>query len=199
MKKLLQSPWTAAGLGTVLFLGTMVLCWHPPKRVPGEGASKHQHQPGPSWTFHNPEMEQLVSELKKEKLALADKEKQLNELSSRLYAERQELTQVTQTVHELQVEFDRNVVRVEEQEIANLKRLAKMYSGMAPDSAVLILKQMDEGTVVKILALMKDGDVSPLLETMAKQGEAEAKRAGDISERLRLAMAKPSGSPAAKQ
>ena len=99
----------------------------------------------------------------------------------------------------MQVEFDRNVVRVEESETANLKKLVKLYSGMAPENAVQILKQMDEGTVVRMMTLMKDSDASPLLEAMAKQGETEAKRAASISERLRLTMAKPAVSQSTKQ
>lgn len=178
-------------MGTILFLVTTVFCWHPKSATGEERASAKPKVAGPSWTFYNPEFEQLISELKREKEALSEKEKQLNALSVRLQTERQELNQVTQTVHELQMEFNRNVVRVEEQETANLKRLSKLYSTMAPETALQIFKQMDETTLVKILTLMKDSETSTLLEAMGKQSEAEAKRAAALSERLRFTLPKP--------
>jgi flagellar motility protein MotE (MotC chaperone) len=135
-------------------------------------------------------MDQLITELKREKETLAEKDKQLSELALRLQSERQEINQLTQTVQELQVEFDRNVIRVEEQEAPNLKKLARVYAAMQPENAVQILKQMDENTLVKIMALMKDSEAAPLLENMGKQGETEAKRAATISERLRLTLPK---------
>ena len=190
MTKLLKSPWAATGIGAVLFLVTLVLCW-PAKRAKDQPIVDQARKAGPSWTFQSPEVDQLVSELKREKEAQAEKQKQLNELALRLQAERQELNQVTQTIHQLQMEFDRNVVRVEDQESANLKKLAKVYSTMAPESAVLILKQMEEITLVKIMSLMKDSETAPILEAMAKQGEVEAKRAAVLSDRLRLSLPKP--------
>jgi flagellar motility protein MotE (MotC chaperone) len=196
MTKLLRSPWVATGVGAILFLLTVVLCW--PQKKPSE-PTEPAAKAGPSWTFQNPEVDQLISELKKEKEAQAEKRKQLNELEVRLRAERGELNQVTQTIHQLQLDFDRNVVRVEEGETANLKKLAKVYSSMAPSSAVLILKEMDETTLVKIMALMKDSEAAPILECLAKQGEAEAKRAAALSDRLRLSLVKPANSASATQ
>jgi flagellar motility protein MotE (MotC chaperone) len=191
MIKLFQSQWFAGGFGTVLYLVATVFFWHPVRPNVSELETPQPHKAGPSWTFHNPEVEQLIGELKKELEANALKEKQLNELALRLKTERQELNQVTQAVHELQMEFDRNVVRIEEQESANLKKLAKMYATMAPENAVQIMNQMDETTLVKILALMKDTETAPILEAMGKQNEAEAKRAATLSERLRLTLPKP--------
>jgi flagellar motility protein MotE (MotC chaperone) len=197
MIRLLQSNWIATALGTLLYLVTVVLCW--PHKSPADSgpSARETKKAGPSWTFQNPEMDQLIVELKRAKDGLAEKERQLNELELRLQTERQELNQVTQSVHELQIEFDRNVVRVEEQESVNLKKLGKVYSTMAPDGAVLILKQMDESTLTKILALMKESEAAPILEALAKQGDAEAKRAASICERLRLTLPKPSNAAAA--
>jgi flagellar motility protein MotE (MotC chaperone) len=66
-----------------------------------------------------------------------------------------------------------------------------MYASMAPENAVLILKQMEDVALVKILTLMKDSEAAPILEALGKQSEAEAKHAAIISERLRLSLAKP--------
>jgi flagellar motility protein MotE (MotC chaperone) len=142
---------------------------------------------GPSWEFFNPEVERLVKELAQEKKALALREQQLNELATRLEAERAEITTVTQAVHRLQQEFDRGVLRIREEETANLKKLAKVYATMTPEGAVTILRQMEDEQIVKFMVFMKDGETAPLLENFARQGEAEAKRAAAIMERLRTA------------
>ncbi len=195
MIKIIQSPWIATVLGALLYWGVTVAVW-PPNKLDTNAAQHAKPKPAaPSWTFHNPDLVSLVEELKKEREHLTEKERQLNELSLRLNSERQELNQATQLIYNLQVEFDRNVTRVEEQESANLKKLARMYASMAPENAVQILKQMEDPALVKVLSLMKDSEAAPILESMGKQGESEAKHAAVITERLRLAIAKPSNQP----
>ena len=67
---------------------------------------------------------------------------------------------------------------------------------MDPTSAALILKELDEPAIVKILVFMKDSEVAPILESLAKKGETDARRVASISERLRLAVyRKPSDKP----
>ena len=107
-----------------------------------------------------------------------------------------ELNQVTQTVHRLQRDFDATVLRVQDEETANLKKLAKLYAAMEPASAALVMKELDEPAIVKILLFMKDSEAAPILESLAKKGETDARRVASISERLRLAIfRKPSEKP----
>jgi flagellar motility protein MotE (MotC chaperone) len=188
MNKILQSGWLTALLGSIVYCGTtaaVMMSAHIPVAHP----ESHDAPIGfnASWDFHNPEMDLLITELKKEKDGLAVKEKQLKDLAARLEAERAELTVVTQAVHRMQVEYDRNFVRVKEEETANLRKLAKMYSGMSVEGAVLILKQMEDEQIVKILLFMKESESAPLLESFAKLGDPEAKRAAAISGQLRTA------------
>jgi flagellar motility protein MotE (MotC chaperone) len=189
MIRLLQSSWTASGVGLVLYLATMVVAWRPYAQPPPDLDNEVTRPAGPSWAYQNPEADLLIAELKKEKEALAAKEKDLNDLASRLQTERAELNQLTQIVHQVQAEFDRNVIRVRDQESANLKRLAKMYSTMTPDGAAAVFKALDDSTLVKVLTCMKDTETAAILEVMARQGEAQAKRVAAISEHLRLSLA----------
>lgn len=199
MKTLLQSKWMVLLMGTVLYLATTVLVWKPlpapPPSSANDGHGKFTPK-GPSWDFANPEIDQIVEELKKEKTTLADREQKLNELATRLQTERMELNQVTQTVHQLQRDFDATILRVQDEETANLKRLAKLYATMEPASAALVMKELDEAAIVKILVFMKDEEAAPILESLAKKGETDARRVASISERLRLAVfRKPSNKP----
>ncbi len=141
-----------------------------------------------SWEFYNPEVELLITELKKEKALVQQRQEELNDLAARLEAERAEIIVVTQTMARLQKEFDRNVVRVQEQEVANIKKLAKTYAAMDTSGAAAIFKQMDDDQVVKIMMYMKEGETAPILETLARMSETEAKRTAVISERLRTAI-----------
>jgi len=189
MIKLLTSPWTCAPLGTVLFLASMLLFWKTPHPSALDrdhtGAAVH----GPSWDFNNPELDQLITELRSEKGALALRKQQLDELASRLNTERQELAAATLAVRKLQDDFDKAVVRVQEAEVPNLKKDAKIYAGMAPETAASIMSQLDDSVMVKIMLYMKESETAAILEILAKKGPVEAKRAAAISDHVRLSIA----------
>ena len=105
MTKLLTSPWTSAPLGAVLYLASMLLFWKtpvPPALDRGHAAAAVH---GPSWDFTNPELDQLITELKSEKGAVALRQQQLDELAARLNAERQEVAAAKPVVIELAQKF----------------------------------------------------------------------------------------------
>jgi flagellar motility protein MotE (MotC chaperone) len=186
--KLLQSGWMAMLLGALIYLAVTAALVAPGRLIPQSvhaAEAEQNHVGGPSWDFINPELDRLVSELAKEKVTLAGREKQLNELAARLEAERQEINIVTQAVYRMQTEFDRNVVRVREEEMANLKKLAKVYAAMSPEGAASILKQMEDEQILKFMVFMKDAETGPVLESLAKLGETDAKRAATLTEKLR--------------
>ena len=198
MSRLLQSNWVVMVLGMVLYLAVTAVLLPPAKifaRVhPPSAATGHTR--GASWDFFNPELDRLMEELTKERKAVAAREEQLNELSTRLDAERTELNIVLQSMQRTQKEFDRNIVRVRDEESANLKKLAKVYANMSPEGAATIIKQMEDDQIVKFMVFMKENESAPLLETFAKLGEAEAKRAAAVTERLRRAIFRnPSSKP----
>src|SRR6266545_394995 len=155
MIKLIQSNWAASVVGTLLYLATTVVVWRPHSATDSrDGAEAGGPGSKVSWDFHNPEIDLLIAELKQEKESLAKREAQLNELAERLQTERLEINLVTLSVSKLQEQFDRNVVRVTAEETVNVKKLARTYAAMTPEGAAPILKQLDETTLVKILATM---------------------------------------------
>ena len=185
-----------AMVGTMLFLATIVVFLRPHKVLTTvHRASVGQAAPTDKEFFalseNNPDIELMIAEIKKEKTALAEREQKLGQLEDRLLTERAEINQVTQTVHQLQTQFDASVVRVREEETANLKKLAKIHAAMSPEGAALVLKEMTDDQIVKIVVFMKDDDAAPILETMAKLGKDESRRVAGISERIRLAAFRP--------
>jgi flagellar motility protein MotE (MotC chaperone) len=177
-----------APLGAVVYLASTLFFWRTPPLPPPPKAAEAPVLRGLPWEFSNPEADQLIAELRDQKKALEARERQMDEWAVRLQAERTELNQATQAVWQLEQDFDKAVVRVNEEETTNLKKLAKVYAGMTPATAATVLGQMDDAVAVKIMLFMKENETAAILETMAKQGAADAKRAAAISEHLRLAI-----------
>jgi flagellar motility protein MotE (MotC chaperone) len=192
MLKKLNSPWVGSILGLVAFMGVTAATWNSATRkiqsAHEAAVTNNIAKTETPWSFDTAEIDSLVNELKEGREALAKREKELNELADRLRSERNELTTLTQTVFRMQKEFDQSVSRVSEEETANLKKLAKTYSVMEADGAAAIFKQMDDASVVKIMVFMKEQETSPIISALAKGGEAEAKRAAELTERLRVAV-----------
>jgi len=188
MVRLLKSTWLAALIGGVLYLGTTFALIKPgmfQQSMTAQARENRSAEDDPSWRFKNPEMDQWLVEIKHEKDALALREQQVTELESRVQTERQELSIVTQSMSQLQAEFDKKVIQYKSQEADNFKRQAKLMAAMSPDTAAGMLNEMSDTDAVKLLFIMKNDQVSELLEIMSKTGKEGSKRAATLTERMR--------------
>jgi flagellar motility protein MotE (MotC chaperone) len=195
MIKILGSKWMAVGLGIIAYAITTWTCLNPAREIRRAVAARHTVDPeksfmpiGPSWNFHNPELNQALAEIKEEREALRVRARELDDLEARLKTERQEIYSVTQTVHQLRIDLESIVTRITEEEAVNLKKLAKVYAAMSPEGAAKILREMQDDQVAKILVLMKESEFAPILESLAQGNKDEAKRAALLSNRLRLTL-----------
>ncbi len=189
--KALQSNWIVLGLlGMLTYLGTtFALMQGLDLKPPAEEEADPAHivnTTGPSWEFNNPELDQLVADLRREREHLGEREKQLDELAARLQAEKAEISRATNAVLQLQRDFDQNVTKLKEEEQANLKKLAKLYNTMTPEGAVLVMKELPDDTLVKMFAIMKEAEIAPLLELLSKPTANDAKRVALLTDRYRL-------------
>lgn len=194
--QILRSPWLAVVLGMIAYGGTTLVVLNPKRLAVKPPTKQHDAEEKlekiePSWSFKNPELDQLLTEVAQERESLRTRERDLQELETRLKAERQEIGAITQQVNRLQVELDQTISRIKEEEAVNLKRLAKVYATMSPEGAAKILQEMQDDQIVKILTLMKETETAPLLENLAKANTVAARRAAQLCDRLRLASAKP--------
>ena len=188
MIRILQSGWFSALAGSLAYLAATVAVLTPGNLIDGvvrQAPVYRSGNGGIAWEFFNPEVDQLIGELKQQKQALTTREQQLNDLAARLQAERAEINLVTQNVHHLQQDLDRVILRIRDEETANLKKLGKMYSTMSPEGAASILRQMDDDQAVRIMVFIKEAEAAAILENIALGGEADAKRAVMLSERLK--------------
>lgn len=184
MKRLVQSPLFSTLLGGCLFLATLCLLGATAANRPLPTAEIVPAE-APIWNPQNAEVDQLVSHLQKERESLREREAQVKKLEEQLKTERQELDEISDRVKRMQEQFNKNVVQLKADEQANLKKQAKMYATMTPDSAAQIMTEMDDSTVVKLLATMKEDESAPILEGLLKRDPQAAKRAALLSERLR--------------
>jgi len=184
--RLLQSSWFVALLGCLLYLATTLLLLNPDKFAGARPVVvERSADDDPSWKFKNPEFDQWIAQIKQEKDALAAREQQLTDWQTRLDAERQDISSVTQAVAQLQAQFDQNVVRFRVSEADNVKHQAKLIAAMSPDGAAALFDNMPDADAVRILFSMNTDQASLILDTMSKMGKPEAKRAATLTEWMR--------------
>jgi len=187
MIRILQSPVTVGVAAALLFFGTMfaVLRTLPLGRLAAAAKTPLIAEDDPSWKFHNPDIDQWVSQIKDERDALAVREQQLKEWEARLAAESREIAAVTQAVSRTQADFDRRVVLFTNQQKDNVKRQLKVIADMTPDGAAAMLDQMPDDEVARLLYSMKSDVSGAILDAMSKSGGASAKRAATLTERIK--------------
>lgn len=197
---MLAAPWFQAVIGflvsvlvSVVMLSKTMKELPKPQPPPPPTVAENAKPSAPVWSFRTEAVQELVAELTESKEGLLAEHKDLATLQAQISAEKQEVEKIKQEVQRLREELDRRVVEVSEYEAKNLKTLAQTYSAMAPNAAAVILRELDEDTVVKIFSLMKVEKVGVLLGELAKTvageksgEESPAKRAARISDKLRL-------------
>lgn len=148
----------------------------------------------PPWDFWTLELESLAAELRARAAELDGRADLLRQHEARLTAERAELDKLRREIERQREEVRQLVSEVAAEELKNLRALAQTYANLSPRAAVAIFNEMDDTTVVKILALMKADTVGPIFEEMSRPGDNQALRAARLSERLRLLRARPASS-----
>jgi len=187
MNRILQSPATVVAVAALLFFITMfaVLRTVPLGQVAAAAKAPKMAEDDPSWKFHNPDIDQWVSQIKDERDALALREQQLKEWEARLAAESREISAVTQAVSRTQEAFDKRVLLFKDAEKDNAKKQLKVIADMTPDGAAAMLNEMPDDEVAKLLYVMKADVSGAILDAMSKLGSAPAKRAATLAQRLK--------------
>ena len=201
--KFLRSPLILTILVTLLGAGAgLGAFWLSASEVIAQAraaqiAKANAGRPAKPWDFWTLEIDNLASELRADRAELEKRAEELAAREARLTAEAAELAQTRQQIEALRSSISEKVYEIQQAEEKNLKSLALTYSNLTPRSALAILNQLDEPTVVKLLALMKPEVSAALFEQMGQAAQTDpamARRAATLSERLRLL--KPAGKTA---
>jgi flagellar motility protein MotE (MotC chaperone) len=192
---MLKSTWFLALLGIVLGIGTtagvILMNQDDLLATPAHAAPK---PPVPAnaprdWVFWTDEINKLALDLKDEREALDQREKELEAFEKRVASEREELRKVRAELDGMRREVVDNIPRIEASEKQNVKNLAKTYAAMKPQDAVAVMRELDDSSIVKILASMKADVIGAIFQEMAKAKDNDgtlAIRAARLSEQLRL-------------
>lgn len=188
MKKILGANWFVVLAGSLAYLGTTLFCFSTAKferiRVEAD-AEEPDLVVTESWVFQNPEIDQMIAELKREKDGLSVREQQVKDLEARLASERQEISVVLDVVSRVQKELDATILRIRQEEIPNLKKLSKVHAAMSPEGSANILKEQTDDEILKVLFYLKPGETGPILEAFGRLEKSGAQRAAQLTERLR--------------
>ena len=201
MARIIEAPWLTVLLGTLLYLATTFAILHGTHfamPVPEEKQDVSADN-DPSWRFHNPEFNQWVSQIKTEKQLLDEKAEQLNELEMRLNSERQEIMAVTQTVYQLQSDFDKNVIRFTTEQVTDAKHQSKVVANMSPDGAAKMMSEMPDEQTLPILFALKNDQSGAILDAMSQMGPGAAARAAKLTMQMRKVLSAPTNSAATPQ
>lgn len=187
MNRLLQSPVTVVLVAGLMFFITLfaVLGRLPLGQVTVAAKAPARAEDDPSWKFHNPEIDQWVSQMKDERDALAVREQNLKEWEARLAAESREISAVTQAVSRTQAEFDKRILLFTGQQKDNVKKQLKVIADMTPDGAAAMFNEMPDDEVAQLLYSLKPDISGAILDAMSKPGGGPARRAAALTERIK--------------
>ena len=211
MGKLLRNPLVLALLAGLSYLGTTAAVLHLRWSKLSEPGGAELAKAGPKkstlvtvgsrpWDFWSAETEEMIAELGKEHARLDERAHDLDTLKTRLDGEKAELDRLRDQIAQSRQELDRAATELGEEETKNLKPLAQTYTKLTPRATVAIFKEMDDATVLKILALMKSDAVGLIFEEMARTSDQNgtlAARAATLTEKLRLLKKSPQNAIAA--
>ena len=141
------------------------------------------------WDFWTIEIENLSHELKEERERLKLQAEKLEQRVARVAAEEKEFVKMRADLEGMRKQIADRIIEIKGDETKNIKTLAQTYTTLTPKGAAAILREMDDATAVKILAIMKPEVVGPIFEEMSRDSSADspmAKRAATLSEKLRL-------------
>ena len=194
MTKLVQNPAIISALAVIFgVLAGIIPLWRAGDRLVTQAIVAHVEKAkagkAQGWDFWTIEVDNLASELRDEKAALAKQSEILDLRAARIASEQQELEKVRANIEGMRREIASKVTEITADESKNLRTLSQTYADLSPKAAVAIIREMDDVTVVKILYLMKPDVVAPIFEEMSKTSDSTgllSRRAAVISEKLRL-------------
>ncbi len=153
-------------------------------KMKGEGAVEVSPQEQKAQA-EKEEGSRVVKLLKEKEEDLKMREETIVLQEKRISDLKEEVESLKMIVEDYQANIERFVVRIDESKIKNIKKLAQVFSKMAPEEASEILANLTDETVVSILASMKERSSARLLGNYSSRGDAESTRAAVLSEMMK--------------
>jgi len=140
-----------------------------------------------NWNYETTVIEQLRLEYAAEAESIEKERRMLEALRKQVEADVQEMVEMRAGIDKLREEVTKEFVSIEDSELDNLKRLAKVYEGMKPVPVVELFKEMELELVVKLIVLVTPEAAYEILAEMSSpaQGPETLRTAVTITEELR--------------
>ena len=105
---------------------------------------------GPSWTYVNPDLNELILELKARKEHIKRKEEELKLWELQIQKDLSSLRSITNRVHSIQNHFEQSANTLTNTEETNIKRLLDLFKSLQPAQTATILEPMPDEKIAKI-------------------------------------------------
>lgn len=163
-------------------------------------AMRETAEPG-SLRFDNPDVVNLLNQLRSRQEQQAVREKKLKELEDRVRLEMQNLHLATQWIAQARLAQDRlltnRMTYLKAEEQRSLLEHGRRLASLPPPQAVAILTNYTPDEIAKTFTVLNSTNASTLLGALVASGESGVRLAADISRRMmQISLRSPEGTNA---
>ena len=137
---------------------------------------------GPSWTYINPKLNELVLELRTRLEKVKEREDELKLWELQLEEELSNIRGITNNVENIRNEVNLAANKLTEAEETNIKSLLPLYKSLDPADAASLIEKKSDAEIAKIFHLLKAEEYSPIIKLWLKQDDEQAARVHRILE-----------------
>ncbi len=130
-------------------------------------------------------VEDLIAELEKERAHYEQKAAALINQEQKVSAQQEIINTLKAKIVKLQTDLSESIVELEAAETGNFRRLADIYSKMAPDSAAALLIELEKERAAKILTMLSGRQAGAILDSAIAQGKGGTETAAEWSDVIR--------------
>jgi len=133
-------------------------------------------------------LNELIAALGEQRTNYVAKTRMLDDSARETEVQKQVIAKLTAELKQLHAAARQSIVELELHERSNLRRLAEVYGRMEPESAVMVLSEMETERAGKLLSMIGERPAAAILSaavTSLDNGSARAAEWSDIMRRLK--------------
>ena len=146
---------------------------------------------GPSWTYVNPKLNELILELRTRLEKVKQKEEELKLWELQLEEELSHIHNITNVVENIRTEVNQAANKLTKTEENNIRSLLPLYKSLAPNEAATLIEKKSDAEIAKIFHLLKAEEYSPIIQLWLKQDGEQAERVHRILEKYEAITSDP--------
>lgn len=183
MKDLLKSNLAMVLIGSLLYLGvTFGVIVSSIGSLKGSAVSHSGEKEemavldGPSWTYVNPKLNELILELRTRLEKVKEKEEELKLWELQLEEELTHIRGITNVVENIRAEVNLAANKLTKTEETNIRSLLPLYKSLDPADAASLIEKKSDAEIAKIFHLLKAEEYTPIIQLWLRQNGEQAER-----------------------